>query len=99
MGFSIGGLIAWKALLAGFKAQHLTALSSTRLRYEDKRPDCIINLFYAEHDAYKPNDDWFRTFDLAINIYPEQDHEFYRAEEIAIEICNKLVEQLTPKLN
>ena len=77
VGFSIGGLIAWKATLGGLKAKSLTTISSTRLRYEDKRPECEINLFYAENDEYKPIDDWFKKLNLEMNIYKEEKHEFY----------------------
>lgn len=96
LGFSIGGLIAWKAILDGLKAESLTAISSTRLRYEDKRPECKINLFYAENDEYKPIDDWFKKLNLEMNIYKEEEHEFYSNKEIAIEICSKIISITKP---
>ncbi|ASS49496.1 MAG: hypothetical protein A3D31_02735 [Candidatus Fluviicola riflensis] len=94
LGFSIGGLIAWKAILGGLKAESLTAISSTRLRYEDKRPECTINLFYAENDLYKPLEDWFHTLNIEMNLYKEKEHDFYTKKEIAIEVSNILVQEL-----
>lgn len=96
LGFSIGGFIAWKAILDGLKVESLNAISSTRLRYEDKRPDCKINLFYAENDKYKPIDNWFRKLNIEMNIYKEEEHEFYSNKEIAIELCNKIIKQIKP---
>ncbi|MGF1923761.1 MAG: alpha/beta hydrolase [Bacteroidia bacterium] len=91
LGFSIGGLIAWKAILGGLNAESLTAISSTRLRYEDKRPECTINLFYAGNDKYIPIDDWFRKLNIEMNVYPEEEHTFYINKGIAIEVSNKII--------
>jgi hypothetical protein len=96
LGFSIGGLIAWKAALEGLKVGSLFALSSTRLRYETKHPKCAINLFYAENDKYKPTEDWFKKQNLKMNIYKEQEHYFYSSKEIAIEVSKKIIEQTKP---
>ncbi|MFV8355857.1 alpha/beta hydrolase [Flavobacterium sp. XS1P32] len=96
LGFSIGGFIAWKAILDGLNVESLTAISSTRLRYEDKRPDCVINLFYAENDKYKPIDNWFRELNIEINIYKEEEHEFYSNKKTAIDVCKKIIEQTKP---
>lgn len=92
LGFSIGGLIAWKAALEGLKVGHLFALSSTRLRYEEKKPSCSIHLFYAENDKYKPTEEWFRKQNIAVNIYKEQEHCFYSNNEIALEVSKKIIE-------
>lgn len=96
LGFSVGGLIAWKAILKGLKAQSLTALSSTRLRYEVKRPECPINLIYAENDKYKPAEDWFIKSNLEMNIYKDMDHEFYRDKNVAIEVSKTIINQIKP---
>lgn len=96
LGFSVGGLIAWKAALEGLKIMNLFALSSTRLRYEDKQPNCEINLFYAEKDKYKPSEEWFKKLNLEINIYKEQEHYFYSYIEIASEVSKKIIELTKP---
>lgn len=96
LGFSIGGLIAWKSILRGLKADSLTAISSTRLRHENNRPTCTIKLFYAENDLYKPTEDWFHNLNIEMNIYKEEEHDFYTKKEIAIEVSNIIVKQIQP---
>lgn len=91
LGFSIGGLIAWKAALEGLKVRSLFALSSTRLRYEENPPKCAINLYYAENDKYIPTTDWFKKLNIDVNIFQNQDHYFYSKEEISIEVCKKIL--------
>lgn len=54
IGCSIGGLIAWKAMLQGLKAEKLIAISATRLRYEINKPEGDLTLYYGEEDPYKP---------------------------------------------
>ena len=96
LGFSIGGLIAWKAILDGLRAESLTALSSTRLRYEDRRPACTIRLLFAEHDTYRPTDDWFSKHNLDMHIHKQADHGFYSTEEMATHVSALLIDQLKP---
>lgn len=31
-----------------------------------------------------------------MNIYKEEEHEFYSNKEIAIELCNKIIKQIKP---
>lgn len=97
LGFSIGGLIAWKTVFEGLKVENLFALSSTRLRYEKQHPNCKVNLFYAENDTYKPNEEWFTELQIEMNIYEEQDHYFYSDKEIVIEVCKIIIDQANPK--
>ncbi len=94
LGFSIGGLISWRAVLEGLNVEKITAISSTRLRYESKRPECKIDLFYGENDNYKPAPDWFSSFGLVENIYKDEEHEFYRKDSIATDICSKMIKEI-----
>ena len=59
VGFSIGGLIAWKACLSQLSTNNLYAISSTRLRYETIKPSTNIELFYGVDDQHKPSEEWF----------------------------------------
>lgn len=59
LGFSIGGTIAWKASLKGLNISQLVAVSSTRLRFETKIPECKIKLYFGEKDLNMPNSKWF----------------------------------------
>lgn len=95
LGFSIGGLIAWKAALAGLKAKYICAISSTRLRYESSKPKSMIDLIFAANDPFKPSDDWFESLSLVRTIYKNESHEFYRDEEIS----RKLIQHMILNIN
>ncbi|UTW64894.1 hypothetical protein KFE94_09375 [bacterium SCSIO 12643] len=80
IGFSLGGVIAWKASLGDLKAKHLFCVSSTRLRLETQKPDASISLFFGEHDIYAPNKEWYAHHQIIPNIIPNQDHKVYENE-------------------
>lgn len=90
LGFSIGGLIAWKAILEGLNVESLTTISSTRLRFEEVRPTCEINLYYAENDLFKPSLDWSLKHDLKMNIVDNESHDFYRNQNTASLVCDEI---------
>jgi dienelactone hydrolase len=81
LAFSIGGTIAWKAALSGLKVNRLTALSSTRLRYETETPNCEIKLIYGELDSNQPELEWFQNKKIKMNLIEKQGHTFYREEK------------------
>ncbi len=91
LGFSIGGLIGWKASLLGLKVNHLFAISSTRLRFETNCPSCKIHLFFGENDLNKPNTQWFYSLKLIENIYRNEVHGFYKNKENCLDICDKII--------
>lgn len=93
LGFSIGGLIGWKTIFEGLKVENLFALSATRLRYEKQHPNCKINLFYAENDQYKPDEEWFTELEIEMNIYKNQEHYFYSNKEIVMEVTKVIIDQ------
>lgn len=94
LAFSIGGLIAWKSGLSGLKIQNLYAISSTRLRYESKKPSGTIELFYGKNDIYKPSSNWFTKLKLKENFFSNQEHELYKQKEFAKRICRIIVERI-----
>ena len=95
LGFSVGGLIAWKAGLSGLRIQNLYAISSTRLRYETEKPKGKIELFYGGNDNYKPDRSWFNKLELKEQYFENEEHELYKNKEIAENICKIIVEQLS----
>jgi hypothetical protein len=97
LGFSVGGYIAWKAGLSGLKIQRLFAISSTRLRYENKKPSGVIELHYGEDDKFKPDREWFHKLEIEESLYKDEGHDFYRKKEIAEYVCNKIIKHI--KLN
>lgn len=94
LAFSMGGLLAWKAGLLGLKIKNLVAMSSTRLRYETEMPFGDIELFYGKDDAFKPNKQWFKNFELTENLYKNETHNFYQNKEIAEHICNLIIKKI-----
>ena len=78
LAFSIGGTIAWKAILKGLKVNNLFAVSATRLRYETEKPNCNIHLFYGEEDVFKPNEKWFQQLDIVKKEIKNKGHEMYK---------------------
>ncbi|WP_293301890.1 hypothetical protein [Pedobacter sp. UBA4863] len=94
IGFSIGGLIAWKAALAGLKTSFICAISSTRLRCEIQKPNVFIHLFYGENDPYKPDEKWFELMQLDTVIFNNENHEFYMKQEFANKISLNIMEKM-----
>jgi hypothetical protein len=90
LAFSIGGVIAWKAQLNGLKINNFYAISSTRLRNEQKKPKCRINLYFGEKDIYKPTSNWFDSFGLKPKIFKNKDHKLYTENDCINEICNDI---------
>ena len=82
LGFSIGGLIAWKAALGGLNVNKLVAISSTRLRDETHKPKTPVVLFYGEHDPYAPTKEWFNHLELQPNLL-QGGHGIYKNKEFA----------------
>lgn len=99
LAFSIGGTIAWKAALKGLKINKLYAVSSTRLRYEIKRPDCYIQLIFGEKDQFIPEHIWFKKLNLESEIIKNENHEIYKKEYIVQSLCNRIKTHYNNMLN
>lgn len=98
LAFSTGGTIVWKAALKGLPIKSLTALSSTRIRLEDKSPDVPMNLIFGEYDEFKPNQDWAKRVGADFSIVPKFGHRLYSDEKIIAQVCLDLLEQVTKKV-
>ena len=90
LGFSIGGLIAWKAVSFGLQCSALFAISSTRLRYESVKPNVKLKLFYGSLDAFMPDSTWFEQMELQPFLYQNELHEMYRKKELLLKLLLKL---------
>jgi hypothetical protein len=99
LAFSIGGTIAWKAALKGLNINKLYAVSSTRLRYEIKRPDCDIQLIFGEKDQFLPEHIWFKKLNLEPEIIKNENHEIYKKEYIVQSLCNGIKTHYNNMLN
>jgi pimeloyl-ACP methyl ester carboxylesterase len=90
LAFSIGGTIAWKAILKGLKVERLFAVSSTRLRYETEVPDCEIKLYFGEKDNWKPDEYWFEKHQITPEIIKNKSHQMYLEKDFIHLICDAI---------
>jgi len=91
LGFSIGGAIAWKASLKGLNISQLVAVSSTRLRFETKIPECKIKLYFGGKDLNAPNLQWFSNLKISHHFFENQDHQLYLKKKNAFLICDNFL--------
>lgn len=91
LAFSIGGTIAWKAVLNEMSVVRIIAISSTRLRKEFRKPNCHLDLFYGANDLNRPMDEWFEAMEIAPEIVFGKDHEMYKEKSIAQKVIRELI--------
>ena len=97
LAFSMGGTIAWKAGVQGLPLKSLTAISPTRIRFEEVAPSCDINLIYGECDEFKPTMKWAKKMDVPMKVIENFGHELYSDEKIINDVCMELLNQVTRK--
>ena len=90
LAFSIGGVIAWKAQFKGLKINNFYSVSSTRLRYEDKKPNCNLSLYFGDKDNHKPTSEWFDNLEIKPTIFKNKEHELYTQMDCISEICDEI---------
>lgn len=91
LAFSIGGTIAWKAALESINIKSIYAVSSTRIRYEIKKPSGNIYLLFGENDPFKPKNAWFQKLKLEAEIIKNGLHEIYKNEEVIQKLCKQII--------
>jgi len=89
---SIGGVMAWKAALAGLPIERLIAISPTRLRLETETPNCNFQLFYGRDDESKPDLTWLEAYAKGRYRLLDGDHQLYKDKEIVQEVLNSLIQ-------
>ncbi len=92
-GVSVGGTIGWRALNSGLKAKHFHAISATRLRFETKKPQTSIQLYYGEDDLNRPKDDWFEELDISCRVI-SGGHDIYQTPLLIQFVSNQIWNQL-----
>ncbi|MBT8186792.1 MAG: hypothetical protein HKP38_09340 [Croceitalea sp.] len=97
LAFSTGGTIAWKAAMQGLPMKSLTAVSATRIRMEEGRPCCDLDVIFGENDAFKPSEEWAKKVGIAMNVIPKFGHELYSDEKIISDVCMSLLNRVTRK--
>ncbi|HAO15294.1 MAG TPA: hypothetical protein DDE71_07015 [Tenacibaculum sp.] len=90
LGFSVGGTIGWKYALETGLVLSLACVSSTRLRYENIKPNCKIDLYFGNKDTYAPENSWFEKLSLN-KITLEGEHNIYKKESFSKFICSQLL--------
>lgn len=96
LAFSVGGVIAWQAVIAGLDCPFFYAVSATRLRKQSEIFPVKGKLLYGAGDAFQPKEDW-----LSQQIYLESEtrplcsHELYTKPETATDIVATLLGYLS----
>lgn len=90
LAFSIGGAIAWNAILKGLKATHLYAVSATRLRHQTSPLEHNVQLYFGATDPYLPTQKWLDSIPNNYKIIPHQGHMIYRMPKFVATLCNDL---------
>lgn len=91
LGFSVGGVVAWKCIANGYKAPIVFCLSSTRLRKESIKPESDFKLVFGEMDEYKPNDEWFVQMQLMPKLLAKEGHDFYLKESFIVQFASQII--------
>ena len=81
IGFSVGGSIAWKAALLGLKVDCLYAISSTRIRKENRKPNTEIKLIFGGEDTNTPDELWYQKVEIIPKILAGSRHECYMEKD------------------
>lgn len=97
IGFSIGGTVAWQACLQNLSVRRLICISSTRLRKETQKPNCIIDVYYGKKDNHRPNQNWKLLSRLETKIIAGVGHEFYKRDEYIKSFCLELKNKIYAK--
>ena len=91
IGCSVGGVIAWKAILAGLQTKKLVAISATRLRHETQKPDGDIVLYYGEQDKYRPSAEWSQSLQVTTHLLPGVGHDVYKERHFIKKLATNLL--------
>lgn len=97
LAFSTGGTIAYKAALQGLPVKSLNLVSATRIRLENDKPNCEVNLLYGGNDEFAPNQDWAEQMDIEIDYISNFGHEMYTDEKIIDLVCGQLLSKAVKK--
>ena len=77
LGFSIGGLITYKAVCRGANAKALFCVSSTRIRYETNPGPIPVKAVYGSLDNYLPEQQKLRELQIDYEIFLQLGHNLY----------------------
>ncbi|MEX0274664.1 MAG: hypothetical protein AB3N16_09825 [Flavobacteriaceae bacterium] len=95
LAFSVGGSIVWKAALKGLPVKSMYLVSSTRLRFEEKKPDAPVTVLCGGRDPYAPGNDWTKKMNLEMQVAKKFGHSLYSDEMMIQKICLDLLRNVT----
>lgn len=90
LAFSIGGTIAWNYAMKSNKKLFMYCISSTRLRYESRKPLGNIFLYFSENDKFVPKDNWFHKMNLPMKKV-KGNHDIYVNKNFAAFVCKEII--------
>ena len=99
LAFSTGGTIAWKAALQGLPMKSLTAISPTRIRLEEEKPNLPMRLIFGECDEFKPGLKWINEVGAKLEIIPGFGHDLYSDEKIISDVSLGLLQKATSSVS
>tara|TARA_R110000868_G_scaffold52221_4_gene165274 strand:- start:64181 stop:64726 length:546 start_codon:yes stop_codon:yes gene_type:complete len=97
LSFSTGGTIVYKAGLLGLPIKSLYAISSTRLRMENEKPNFPVQLMYGSNDEFRPSEQWAKELELELDLALGFGHDLYADEKIIKDVCQQLLSKVTKK--
>jgi len=90
IGGSVGGVIAWRAGLLGLPIEKLIAISATRLRKEEQKPNCPTHLLFGRNDQFNPTLSWFESLKISEFEFLDGGHAIYKEKDIVKKISDLL---------
>ena len=97
LAFSTGGTIAYKAALKGLPVKSMTLVSATRIRFENEKPDCDMQLIYGGNDEFLPSEEWAQQLGLERTVIENFGHELYTDQKIIDEVSMGLLSNVIKK--
>ncbi|HET8735542.1 MAG TPA: hypothetical protein VFM69_02980 [Pricia sp.] len=98
LGFSTGGVIAWKANLLGLPMKSLYTVSATRIRSETKAPNCPTIALFGDGDIYRPKSEWYDKTQVKGELVRGFGHAMYTDEKVIQKVCLDLLRPITQKM-
>lgn len=98
LAFSTGGTIVWNAAKKGLPVRSLYAVSSTRIRTQNNKPDAPVTLLYGANDTFRPEDAWADALGVDMEIVPNYGHAMYSDEKVITKVCMDLLQQVREEM-
>jgi hypothetical protein len=95
LGFSTGGVIAWKANLSGLPMKSLYTVSATRIRSETKTPKCPTTVLFGDGDIYRPKSEWYEKNQVKGELIKGFGHTMYSDDKVIQKVCLDLLRPVT----